>query len=74
MQQEIDGVQFNTHQLFIYLVNHFGLSEEAKQRNVEMALTLDGAPLDDKTGYVMIGFKIVDKISIDPPRGQTYIQ
>jgi hypothetical protein len=36
-----------------------------------MALTVDGAPLDDKTGHVTIGFKIVDEISIEPATGQT---
>jgi hypothetical protein len=64
-RQIVDEVQFNTHQLFIYLINHFGLSEEAKKRNVEIELTFDGSPLDDKTGHVTIVFKICDKMTIE---------
>jgi hypothetical protein len=57
----VDGIRFDTKQLFTYLVHHFGLSEEAKVRQVEIALTVDGAPLDDKIGHITIGFKMCDK-------------
>jgi hypothetical protein len=46
------------------------MSEEAKKSNVEMALTVDDGPIGDKPGYVTIGFKIVNKISVDPATGQ----
>jgi hypothetical protein len=32
--QIIDGIKFDTRQLFIFLIRHFGLSEEAKKRSV----------------------------------------
>jgi predicted nucleic acid-binding Zn-ribbon protein len=64
--QIVDGIRFDTKQLFTYLVHHFGLSEEAKVRQVEIALTVDGAPLDDKIGHVTIGFKICDKAARCP--------
>jgi hypothetical protein len=67
--QIADGARFSTRQLFIYLIRHFGLSEEAKKSNVEIALDVDVAPLDDKTGHVTIGFKICGKMIIDPITG-----
>jgi hypothetical protein len=64
--QIVDRIRFYTKQLFTYLVHHFGLSEEEKVRQVEIALTVDGAPLDDKIGHVTSGFKIWDKPAICP--------
>jgi hypothetical protein len=63
--QIVDGIKVNTKDLFVYLVNHFGLSEKAKTGNIEIAITADGAPLDDKTGRIAIGLKICDKDAID---------
>jgi hypothetical protein len=62
----VDGIKFNVMQLFKYIIHHFGLSEEAKMRKVAIAITVDGAPLDDKTGYITIGFKVCDKDAVDP--------
>jgi hypothetical protein len=56
--QIVDGIRFNTKKILTYLVQHFGLSEEAKVCQVEIDLTVDVSPLDDKTGYVMIVFEI----------------
>jgi hypothetical protein len=56
----VDGIKFDVRQLFKYIIHHFGLSEEAKIRKVEIAITVDGAPLDD------IGFKVCDKDAVDP--------
>jgi hypothetical protein len=62
----VDGIKFNVRQLFKYIIHHFGLSDEAKIRKVEIAITVDGAPLDDKTGHITIGFKVCDKDAVDP--------
>jgi hypothetical protein len=59
----VDGIKFNVRQLFKY---HFGLSDEAKIRKVEIAITVDGAPLDDKMGHITIGFKVCDKDAMEP--------
>jgi hypothetical protein len=64
--QIVDGIRFDTKQLFTYLVHHFGLSEDAKVHQVEIALTVDGAPLEDKTGHVTSGFKICDNAARCP--------
>jgi hypothetical protein len=68
----VDGVRFDVEQLFIYLVTHFGLAEKAKTCTVEFAITCDGAPLDDLTGHLTIGFKIVDKDVVCPVSGKIY--
>jgi hypothetical protein len=57
----IDGVRFDRRALFYYLNESFGLSDDAKVRNVEIYVTVDGAKLDDNSGHVTIGFKICDK-------------
>jgi hypothetical protein len=57
----VDGIIFDTKQLLTHLVHHLVLSEEAKVHQEEIALTVDGAPLDDKIRHVTIGFKICDK-------------
>jgi hypothetical protein len=62
----VDGIKFDTRQLFKYLIHHFGLSDAVKVRSVQIALIVDGDPLDDKTGHVTIWFKICDKEAIDP--------
>jgi hypothetical protein len=56
----VDGVRFDTKQLCTYLVRHFCISEEEKVRQVEIVLTIEGAPLDDNTRHVTIGFIICD--------------
>jgi hypothetical protein len=66
----VDGIKFNVRQLFKYIIHHFRLSEEAKIRKVEIAITVDGAPLDDKTGHITIGFKVCDKDAVDPSTKQ----
>jgi hypothetical protein len=50
----IDGIQYDTDNLFTYLVNDFHLGDLAKHETVEMAITVDGAKLDDKVHHVKI--------------------
>jgi hypothetical protein len=66
----VDSVRFDVKQLFRYLVTHFGLAEKAKTGTVKFAITCDGAPLDNLTGHLMIGFKIVDKDTVCPIIGK----
>jgi hypothetical protein len=70
MGKKVDGVSFDPQELCTYLINHFGLSDVAKRRSVKIALTVDGAPLDDHTGHVTIGFKICDKEANCPISGK----
>jgi hypothetical protein len=65
-KKQVDGVKFDTEQLFRDLVHHFGLSEKAKHASVELPITVDWAPLYDQCGHMTIWFKIVDKDAIDP--------
>jgi hypothetical protein len=37
------------------------LSDISERRNVGIALTVDGAPLDDHTGHATVGFKMFHK-------------
>jgi hypothetical protein len=69
-KKHVDGVKFDTEKLCRYLVHHFGISEKEKHTAVEFAITVDGAPLDDHCGHVIIGFNIVDKDAIDPYSGK----
>jgi hypothetical protein len=62
----VDGIKFNVRHLFKYIIHQFGISEEAKIRKVEIAITVDGDPLDDKTGHISIGFKVCGKDAVDP--------
>jgi hypothetical protein len=64
----VDVMKFNVRQLFKYIIHHFGLSEESKKRKVEIAITVDGSTLDDKTGQITIGFKVCDNDVVDPIR------
>jgi hypothetical protein len=66
----VDGARFDVEHLCRYLVTHFGLAAKAKTGTVEFAITCDGAPLDDFTGYLTIGFKIVDKDDVCPISGK----
>jgi hypothetical protein len=43
----IDGVELNVKELFIYLIIHYGLEEKAGSTGCEIAITADGAKLDD---------------------------
>ena len=47
----------------------FGLSETAKIRAIDMALTLDGAQLTNKLSFVMAGMKLVDTAVQNPITG-----
>jgi hypothetical protein len=52
-----DGFSFYTKALFIHLVKSFRLERKAKQGELEMAITIDGAKLDAKINHVTWGFK-----------------
>jgi hypothetical protein len=68
--QIMDGIKFDTRQLFIFLIRHFGLSEEANKRSVQIVLTLDDAPLDDTTGQssmkMMMGRSFIQARTVFP--------
>jgi hypothetical protein len=64
-----DGFSFDTKALFIHLVKSFGLEGKAKQGELEMAITIDGAKLDAKINHVTWGFKLTDKDSRCPITG-----
>jgi hypothetical protein len=66
----VDGVRFDVEQLVPYLVTHLGLAEKSKTCTVKFTSTCDGAPLDDLTGHLTTGFKIVDKDDVCPISGK----
>jgi hypothetical protein len=66
----IDGVQLNVKELLIYLIKHFGLEEKARASGCEIAITVDGAKLDDYCIHVTCGFKMTDKDARDPLTGK----
>jgi hypothetical protein len=43
------------------LIKLWDLGEIVKKRNVEIAITIDTAELDDETNHVTVGFKFCDK-------------
>jgi hypothetical protein len=43
----IDVVQLNMKELLIYLISYYGLEEKARASDCEIAITVDGAKLDD---------------------------
>jgi hypothetical protein len=44
-KKHVDGVKFDTEQLFRYLVHQFWIYEKAKHTSVEFSITVDGALL-----------------------------
>jgi hypothetical protein len=66
----IDGVQLNVKDLLIYLIKHFGLEEKARASGCEIAITVDGAKLDDYYIHVTCGFKMTDKDARDALTGK----
>jgi hypothetical protein len=66
----IDGIKFDMRSLCDYLVKAFGLEKEAKIRNAEILITVDGAKLDPNTHHITIGFEICDKMARDPVSGK----
>jgi hypothetical protein len=65
-----DGFEFDSKALFIHLVRSFGLEEQAKRGELEMAITINGAKLDAKINHVMWGFKLTDINSRCPLGGK----
>jgi hypothetical protein len=66
----VDGVKLDTDKLFTYLINAFHLSDIALNESVEIALTVDGAKLDDQVHHITTGFKICDKRARGPVSGK----
>jgi DNA-directed RNA polymerase subunit RPC12/RpoP len=62
----IDGVQLNVKELLIYLIKHFGLEEKAWASGCDIAITVNGAKLNDYCTNVTCGFKMTDKEARDP--------
>jgi hypothetical protein len=60
----IDGVQLHAKEVLICLIKHFGLEEKARASSCEIAITLDGAKLDDYCIHVTCGFKMTDKCAL----------
>jgi hypothetical protein len=59
--QIIDGVELDIEALCVYLINRWDLGEISKKRNVEIAITIDAAELDNETNHVTVGVKLCDK-------------
>jgi hypothetical protein len=68
-----DGVQLNVKELLIYLIKHFGLEEKARASGCEIAITVDGAKLDEYCIHVTCGFKMTDKDARDPLTGSLFL-
>jgi hypothetical protein len=66
----VDGIKFDHGKLFTYLIEKFHLGDIAKTSSVEMAITVDGAILDDHVHHVTLGFKICGTRACDPIRGE----
>jgi hypothetical protein len=64
------GFEFDTRTLFIHLVRSFGLEEQAKRGELEMAITIDGAKIDAKINHVTWGLNLTDINSRCPIRGK----
>jgi hypothetical protein len=62
----IDGVQLEVKELLIYIIKYFGLKEKARATGCEIAMTVDGAKLDNYCIHVICGFKITDKDELNP--------
>jgi hypothetical protein len=62
----INGVELNIEALFVYLIKHWDLGEIAKKRNVEIAITIDAAEIDNETNHITVGFKLCDKATRCP--------
>jgi hypothetical protein len=58
------GFAFDIEKLFIHLIKSNGLEDKAKNGEVEIAITIDGAKLDSKVAHVSFGFKLTDKDSV----------
>ena len=54
----------------IKLCTAFGLADTARQRAIDMALTLDGAQLTNNLSFVMAGLKLVDLAVRNPMTGE----
>ena len=52
------------------LCHAFGLSKVAKQRAIDLALTLDGSNLTSKLSFVMAGIKLIDLAVKNPQTGK----
>jgi hypothetical protein len=61
-----NGVKLGVKELLIYLVKHYRLDENARATGCEIAITVDGANLDDCCTHVMCEFKRMDKDARDP--------
>jgi hypothetical protein len=57
----IDGVQLNLEELLIYLIKHFRWEEKARTSGCDIAITVNGAKLNDYCTNVTCGFKMTDK-------------
>jgi len=65
-----DGFEFSNYAEVLKMVfDAYGLSDLAKTRSIEIAVTLDGAKLDNKVSHVTAGFKLVDRDTKDPFTG-----
>jgi hypothetical protein len=57
-------------ELLIYLIKHFGLELKARASGREIAITVDGAKLNDYCIHVTWGFKMTDKDARNPLTGK----
>jgi hypothetical protein len=60
------GFSFYIEKLFIHLIKSYGLEEKAKNGEVEITITIDGAKLDSKVAHVSFGFKLTNKDYVCP--------
>jgi hypothetical protein len=60
------GFSFDIEKRCIHLIKSYGMEDKAKNGEVEIAITIDGAKLDSKVAHVSFGFKLTDKDSVCP--------
>ena len=48
--------------------------EDIKNRNIDIAITIDGADISKKLSHVTAGIKMIDKYAINPVTGNYYFK
>jgi hypothetical protein len=63
------GINFDSRALLSCLIKALWLTHEAKLRNVQISITVDGAKLYSNIHHLAIGFTNCDKMARDPVSG-----
>ena len=69
LNADTDMIVFDYKKLLVHILKMHKIYDDIYQRQIEIAITIDGADISKKLSHVTAGIKVIDKYAINPVTG-----